>query len=88
MPFTAILNINIFLLDFHLLSVGKYSLFYNKALILDFIVFIMENEECPKCGGTKRIQNQNGTVMPCWDCLMKGDMDQHSKNPKDSGIAI
>lgn len=43
---------------------------------------------CPKCKGTKRIQQADGTVRPCWDCLMKGDMDQHSKNPKDSGVKI
>jgi len=45
-------------------------------------------EPCPKCKGTKRIQQADGTVRPCWDCLLKGDMDQHSKNPKDSGIKI
>jgi len=43
---------------------------------------------CPKCKGTKRIQQADGTVRPCWDCLLKGDMDQHAKNPKDSGVKI
>lgn len=64
-------------------------LLYNKALILLFIVFFMEfGEKCPKCKGTKRIQQSDGTIRPCWDCLMKGDMDQHAKNPKDSGVTI
>ena len=44
--------------------------------------------ECPKCKGTKRIQEKDGTIRPCWNCLMKGDMDQHTKTPKDSGVKI
>ena len=43
---------------------------------------------CPKCKGTKRIMNAKGIVHPCWDCLNSGQMDQHDKNPKDSGIKI
>ncbi len=32
--------------------------------------------------------NSKGVVHPCWDCLNAGKMDQHDKNPKDSGIKI
>lgn len=41
---------------------------------------------CEKCGGKKRIKKEDGTIQTCWDCLLSGDMDQHSKNVKDSGI--
>lgn len=47
-----------------------------------------EEKKCPKCNGTKRIKSKDGTIQPCWDCLLKGEMDQHSKNIKDSGIKI
>ena len=43
---------------------------------------------CPKCGGKKRILQKDGMMRPCWDCLANGEMDQHSENPKDSGIKI
>lgn len=43
---------------------------------------------CPKCQDKKRIMRANGEVSPCFDCLIAGRMDQHDKNPKDSGIAI
>jgi hypothetical protein len=50
---------------------------------------IMEiGRKCPKCNGTKRIKKADGTIQPCWDCLLAGEMDQHSKNVKDSGIKI
>lgn len=49
----------------------------------------MEDKEiCPKCKGSKRIMRKDGTVGPCWDCLAKGEMDQHTKEPKESGIEI
>jgi hypothetical protein len=47
-----------------------------------------DKKKCPKCNGSQRIVGKDGTVRPCWDCLMSGEMDQHSKNPKDSGIKI
>ena len=47
--------------------------------------FLMGNE-CPKCNGTKRVMQKDGTIRPCWDCLNSGAMDQHSKNVKDSGV--
>lgn len=44
--------------------------------------------KCEKCKGTKRIKKADGTLQPCWDCLMAGEMDQHSKDLKDSGLRI
>jgi hypothetical protein len=44
--------------------------------------------KCPKCNDTKRIKKADGTIQPCFDCLLKGEMDQHSRNPKDSGIKV
>jgi len=47
-----------------------------------------EKKVCEKCKGTKRIMKADGVIQPCWDCLNSGEMDQHDKNPKDSGIVI
>ena len=41
-----------------------------------------EEFACPKCQGKKRIMKSDGTIGPCFDCLMAGEMDQHDKNPK------
>jgi len=43
---------------------------------------------CTKCQDKKRIMRANGEISPCFDCLIAGRMDQHDKNPKDSGIVI
>lgn len=43
---------------------------------------------CEKCGGKKIIKEKDGTVHVCWDCLAAGEMDQHTKNLKDSGIKL
>lgn len=43
---------------------------------------------CEKCKGFKRIKKADGTIQPCWDCLMSGEMDQHSKEVKDSGLKV
>lgn len=40
------------------------------------------NQECPKCRGTGRVMEKNGTIHICYDCLVSGRMDQHDKNPK------
>jgi len=45
-------------------------------------------KKCEKCKGTKRIMGKDGTIGPCWDCLNSGEMDQHSKTVKDSGIKV
>jgi len=47
-----------------------------------------ETKVCPKCKGAMRIQDADGTIRPCWDCLLSGKMDQHSKKPKESGISV
>ena len=65
---------------------------YPKSLKVNLFVFLMDENNnanvCPKCKGSKRIVDANGTVRPCWDCLLNGEMDQHSKAPKDSGIVV
>ncbi|MEX2017123.1 MAG: hypothetical protein WD876_01485 [Candidatus Pacearchaeota archaeon] len=38
--------------------------------------------DCPKCKGTGIVKEKDGSVHTCFDCLMRGDMDQHDKNPK------
>jgi hypothetical protein len=43
---------------------------------------------CTKCSDKKRIMRANGEISPCFDCLIAGRLDQHDKNPKDSGIVI
>lgn len=61
-----------------------------KLLIFIDILNSMENVSgvCPKCNGKKRIMRKDGTIQPCWDCLSSGEMDQHDKNPKDSGLKV
>ena len=45
----------------------------------------MPNEpECKKCHGTFRVKEPDGSVHVCYDCLQKGKMDQHEKNPKSA----
>ena len=44
----------------------------------------MDTGKCPKCKGTGRIKEEDGTVHTCFDCLTKGKMDQHDKNIKDA----
>ena len=48
----------------------------------------MDLEVCTKCKGKRRIMKADGTISPCFDCLIAGRMDQHDKNPKDSGVKI
>lgn len=48
----------------------------------------MANPNCPKCHGTGIVKETDGSVHCCWDCLAKGDLDQHSKNVKDSNIKL
>jgi len=38
--------------------------------------------DCPKCRGTGIVKEKDGSVHTCFDCLNKGAMDQHDKNPK------
>lgn len=48
----------------------------------------MANMDCPKCHGTGFVKEKDGSVHTCFDCLMNGDMDQHSENLKDSNIRV
>jgi DnaJ-class molecular chaperone len=48
----------------------------------------MANKDCPKCHGTGMVKEKNGEVHTCFDCLMSGNMEQHSKEIKDSKIRI
>ncbi len=41
-------------------------------------------EDCPKCHGKKIIKEKDGTVHTCFDCLNRGQMDQHDKNIKSA----
>lgn len=48
----------------------------------------MARKNCPKCKGTGIVKEEDGSVHTCWDCLESGEMDQHSKDIKDSNIKI
>ena len=39
--------------------------------------------KCEKCQDTGRIQDKDGTIHPCFDCLQEGRLDCHSKDLKD-----
>jgi hypothetical protein len=43
---------------------------------------------CEKCKDTGRIQERDGTIHVCFDCLTSGRLDNHDKIVKDSGIKI
>mgnify|MGYP001583545613 CR=1 FL=1 len=47
-----------------------------------------EQNVCQKCQGKKRIQKADGTIQPCWDCLLAGDMDVHSKRLPEHDIKL
>ena len=44
----------------------------------------MADENCPKCKGTGRIRKEDGSIQTCFDCLLKGAMDQHDKKLKSA----
>jgi hypothetical protein len=44
----------------------------------------MANMNCPKCKGAGSVKEKDGSVHTCFDCLLGGDMDQHSGNIKDN----
>lgn len=43
------------------------------------------NRDCPKCQGTGIVKDDKG-VHTCWDCLMNGDMDTHSKKLPETSL--
>lgn len=48
----------------------------------------MANPNCPKCHGTGMVKEPDGLVHTCWDCLAKGELDQHSRNIKETNIKL
>lgn len=48
----------------------------------------MEDYVCEKCKGSGRVVEKDGTVRPCWDCLLSGRLDVHSKRLPDNKIKI
>ena len=48
----------------------------------------MVNKDCPDCHGAGIVKEKNGQIHTCWRCLRGGEMEQHSKDVKDSGIKI
>lgn len=49
---------------------------------------ILGKRVCPKCNGTRRIKEKDGTIHVCFDCLMAGELDEHDKTFKDHGIRV
>ncbi|MBI2045508.1 hypothetical protein HYT23_05610 [Candidatus Pacearchaeota archaeon] len=44
----------------------------------------MVDQNCPKCRGTGRVREADGSIHTCFDCLQKGEMDQHDKRTKSA----
>lgn len=44
----------------------------------------MADENCKKCKGEGRYKDPDGMIHTCFDCLMKGEMDQHEKKLKSA----
>jgi len=55
---------------------------FPKSLNTRFIFNFMANPNCPKCKGEGRIKERDGTIHPCYDCLLGGYMDQHDSKLK------
>ncbi len=47
----------------------------------------MADKNCPKCRGTG-IVKEGDSIHTCFDCLEKGELDQHSKTVKESDIRL
>jgi DnaJ-class molecular chaperone len=47
----------------------------------------MTDKNCPKCKGTG-IVKEDGSIHTCFDCLEKGELDQHSKSVKETDIKL
>jgi len=48
----------------------------------------MANKNCPQCKGSGIVKEKSGQVHTCWKCLEEGQMEQHSKEIKDSGLRV
>ena len=48
----------------------------------------MANKNCEKCKGTGMCKEADGTVHTCWKCLQEGQMEQHSKDVKETGLRV
>ncbi|MEM2932614.1 MAG: hypothetical protein QW622_00125 [Candidatus Pacearchaeota archaeon] len=48
----------------------------------------MADKLCPKCKGKGIVKDEDGSIHTCWECLEKGELDQHSKEVKESKIII
>lgn len=48
----------------------------------------MTNKNCPKCHGTGIVKESDGSIHTCFDCLAKGELNQHSKEIRDTGLRI
>ena len=60
----------------------------NKCLNKEKIYNIMPNKNCEKCRGTGMVKEANGTIHTCWKCLQEGQLEQHSKDVKDTGLRV
>lgn len=49
--------------------------------------FMIEEEKCPKCNGTGRVTEKDGTFHCCFKCLVEGKLNQHSRT-KDAKIRL
>ena len=43
----------------------------------------MTDPNCPKCHGTGKMRDKDGTIHTCWKCLEAGRLDNHSKKLPD-----
>jgi hypothetical protein len=46
------------------------------------------NNSCEKCHGTGRIRGDDGSIQTCWDCLLAGKLDTHSKKLPEHNIKL
>lgn len=44
----------------------------------------MTEQTCEKCKGTGRVRHKDGAITTCFDCLLKGNLDQHDKKIKSA----
>jgi ribosomal protein L37AE/L43A len=40
---------------------------------------------CPKCHGSGIVKDEKG-IHTCWDCLMNGNLDAHSKKLPETSL--